>query len=144
MVKPSAIYYNSSEFLKGLPVAGKDKPALSQKGRSKRDSSSSEERTAPSTPSAPLPAVRPKPTQRSFSVAGAPPDSASLGHVEPAIVSALEDRIKVRLLTLCALNLPDRCCILAYSRFLSQGSNQLRKHYHVFQTSASLRVMLSK
>ena len=101
MVKPSTIYYNTSEVLKGLPAAGKDETALSKKGRSKRDSSSSEERATPSTPSAPMPAVRPKPTQRSFSVAGAPPNSASLDRVEPAIVAALEDRIKVRLLTLC-------------------------------------------
>ena len=101
MVKPSTIYYNTNEALKGLPPAGKDQAALSQKGRSKLDSSSSEERGTPSTPSAPMPAVRSKPTQRSFSVAGASPDSASLDLAEPTRVAVLEDRIKVRL-TICA------------------------------------------
>ena len=101
LVKPSTIYYNASEILKGLPAAGKDEAALmiSQKGRSMRDSSSSEERVTPTTPSAPTPAVRSKPAQRSFSVAGAhaQPDSASLDFVETARVAALEDRLKVRL-----------------------------------------------
>ena len=98
LVKPATIYYNASDILKGLPAAGKEEAALNQKGRSKRGSSSSEERVTPSTPSAPAPAVRSKPAQRSLSVAGAAhaqQDSASLNLIETARVAALEDRLKV-------------------------------------------------
>ena len=96
MVKPSTIYYNTSESLRSLP--GKDERAISLKHRSKLDSSSSEDRPTPTTPSAPVPAVKSKPvTQRSFSVVSAPPDPALLNVGESARLAALEDRIKVRI-----------------------------------------------
>lgn len=115
LVKPSTIYYNTNELLKGLPGAGKDETSLRQKGLSKRDSSGSEERYTPATPSAPAPTVRPKPPQRSFSVVSPPPDSASLDLIESARVAVLEDRIKVRLLTMCA---PGGCyCCFNYGIF---------------------------
>ena len=91
LVKPSTIYYNSAEVMKGIPSkAGKTSLSPKRVGKS----STSESGSASSAPSTPAPSVKFKSPKRLGSTVSAQ-DAVFGDLVDTARVAALEDSLKV-------------------------------------------------
>ena len=91
LVKPSTIYYNSAEVLKGLPAkpSQSDPPQTLPRGSS--TSSSDDRYTVSSTPSTPQASRKSKSPKRTVA---AMQDAVFGDLVDAATVSALEERIQ--------------------------------------------------
>lgn len=96
LVKPSTIYYNSAELMKGLPGRPKETNKVNASQSKVRESSSSEDRlSVSSTPSTPVMSSKLKSPKHSFPSVSSRQDSLSGELVDTARLVAIEERIDV-------------------------------------------------
>ena len=91
-MKPSTIYYNSADILKGLPTQGQNQTDRSSHKQQRGPSISEDRGGVSSTPSTPLASRKMKSPQRTMSTVQ---DAVFGDLVDTATVAALESQIKV-------------------------------------------------